>query len=708
MRIEKRGITRQLASFAFCAALGGSATMAGCTDDAPSVVLHGDASADDAAASIDAADGAAAPTDATGCGPAEQSCAGACVDVATDVTNCGACGTSCPDGDVCSVGQCALTCGGGTVKCGATCNDPKTDPSNCGGCGVLCGAGQVCSAGQCALSCGGATTMCGAACVDEKLDPAHCGGCGEICKAGQVCSNSTCQSACTSGLTTCGADAGAPYCANAQTDNANCGGCGITCAAGTACSSGHCGTSCGAGETMCTPDAGAAYCASVGSDNVNCGACGVVCGAGTACSSGHCGTTCGGNETMCTPDAGAAQCADLQSDPGNCGTCGTICASDACQAGECIVTPCGDGVIELALGETCDDGNHVNGDGCSSSCHVEPFVTVAPVKVSAALSCTTSVANAARKIAVDSSGTIYAGMTCGTDAYIVVSKDRGATFSTPLDLSADLPSAPVTISQVALATGPTGVGYLGLMASTGKVYLKVTTDFGATWGAASLVGTATSTTAGLSLQSFNNDIYIGFATAGGVTVAANHARGVGTFATTPVTISIAYFDLVFDVTDGTVAVCADTPSFHIRASSDEGVTFAAEVNPPGSEFYSDWAIGNGNIYVSGTSGGGAAQLFVIPTSALATSSSVSGLPVVTAAQTRSVAADAAGNAFVASQLNAGGVQLDRLKFGGTSFDTPRAISATGGSPIAAPLPGSGGAAVAYTDGTSVWVTIQAY
>ncbi len=35
---------------------------------------------------------------------------------------------------------------------------------------------------------------------------------------------------------------------------------------------------------------------------------------------------------------------------------------------------CGNGVLEPALGEECDDGNHVSGDGCSADCRVESDV----------------------------------------------------------------------------------------------------------------------------------------------------------------------------------------------------------------------------------------------------------------------------------------------------------------------------------------------
>nr|MBA4405106.1 hypothetical protein [Nanoarchaeum sp.] len=48
------------------------------------------------------------------------------------------------------------------------------------------------------------------------------------------------------------------------------------------------------------------------------------------------------------------------------------CGGDACVEGICggIVTPvCGNNITES--GETCDDGNLINGDGCSSSCQTE-------------------------------------------------------------------------------------------------------------------------------------------------------------------------------------------------------------------------------------------------------------------------------------------------------------------------------------------------
>ena len=56
---------------------------------------------------------------------------------------------------------------------------------------------------------------------------------------------------------------------------------------------------------------------------------------------------------------------------------GNNCTEDVCQGGACQNNPipgcgapiCGNGVIEV--GETCDDGNTNNGDGCSNTCQTE-------------------------------------------------------------------------------------------------------------------------------------------------------------------------------------------------------------------------------------------------------------------------------------------------------------------------------------------------
>ena len=80
----------------------------------------------------------------------------------------------------------------GTTDCTGTCRDLQTDLYNCGACGTVCPAGQICSMGMCQLSCGGGTTNCTGVCRDTQTDLNHCGMCGNVCPSNQQCNNSMC------------------------------------------------------------------------------------------------------------------------------------------------------------------------------------------------------------------------------------------------------------------------------------------------------------------------------------------------------------------------------------------------------------------------------------------------------------------------------------------------------------------------------------
>ncbi len=109
-------------------------------------------------------------TPAIGCAPGQTFCGseafgdlppiGLCVDLTSDVGNCGACNRTCPGGvnAVCNFGACEFSCGDGTANCNGDLTDgceinTKSDPKNCGGCGVTCDvwAGQACVQGQCVV-----------------------------------------------------------------------------------------------------------------------------------------------------------------------------------------------------------------------------------------------------------------------------------------------------------------------------------------------------------------------------------------------------------------------------------------------------------------------------------------------------------------------------------------------------------------------------
>ncbi len=238
-----------------------------------------------------------------------------------------------------------VSCGTKSALCGDTCVSLQNDNANCGACGTACTTGQVCSQGKCGTTCGGGTKLCGSSCVETDVDPANCGACGTKCSASEVCSAGKCGTTCAGGQTLCGGDGGASYCANTQSDNANCGGCGTTCGTGQVCQQGVCSNACAASDggvqTLCAPDGGTTYCANTTSDNANCGACGVTCGSGQVCQNGACSNGCaasdGGVQSLCVPDGGSPYCANTVNDSANCGSCGNACGTGkTCVGGACV------------------------------------------------------------------------------------------------------------------------------------------------------------------------------------------------------------------------------------------------------------------------------------------------------------------------------------------------------------------------------------
>lgn len=138
------------------------------------------------------------------CGATQAMCNKACVDLKTDIANCGKCGTTCGgDGGVvmgggmwaCVMGACQIVCPAPKVECGGACVDTKIDNDNCGMCGTACAMGtEQCVEGMC---CKTGEVVCSMMCTNTKGDPNNCGMCGKMCTGNTpVCVNGTCQAGC--------------------------------------------------------------------------------------------------------------------------------------------------------------------------------------------------------------------------------------------------------------------------------------------------------------------------------------------------------------------------------------------------------------------------------------------------------------------------------------------------------------------------------
>jgi len=109
-----------------------------------------------------------------------------CVDLASDVNNCGACGNICPVSATCEAGECV--CSVGETLCSGSCVDQQTNVDNCGSCGYICplllNGTPSCAAGTCVPLCNPGWANCdtGYNCFTHLLDdPMNCGSCGNVC-----------------------------------------------------------------------------------------------------------------------------------------------------------------------------------------------------------------------------------------------------------------------------------------------------------------------------------------------------------------------------------------------------------------------------------------------------------------------------------------------------------------------------------------------
>ncbi len=133
---------------------------------------------------------------------------------------------------------------------------------------------------------------------------------------------------------------------------------------------------------------------------------GEACDDGNTVSGDGCSSTCTVEPGYTCPDVNGSGGPCVKAKPNTCGD-GIVSGTEQCDDGNttsgdgcsstCQVEPgwtcptpgaackkiefCGDGVVDLDIGEQCDDGNTVSGDGCSALCRLEPnYVCPTPGK----------------------------------------------------------------------------------------------------------------------------------------------------------------------------------------------------------------------------------------------------------------------------------------------------------------------------------------
>lgn len=131
--------------------------------------------------------------DGTPCGTGGTCCGSFCLQTASDVLNCGACGNVCSttnDTPTCAAGKCTFTCASGFAHCGPPdantgCETNIRTANDCGSCGASCtkvvnANGVACGTTSCTY------TTCQQGHVDADKNPANgceadCGGKGKTC-----------------------------------------------------------------------------------------------------------------------------------------------------------------------------------------------------------------------------------------------------------------------------------------------------------------------------------------------------------------------------------------------------------------------------------------------------------------------------------------------------------------------------------------------
>ncbi len=236
---------------------------------------------------------------ATNYGNCDNNPANGCeTDTRSSGAHCGACGRACAAGNICSNGTCVLSCPPGQTVCAGACVDLNTNVNHCRACGNVCTAGAHqtagCASGTCVRRCEDNYADCDNSpangCeVHLPTDSTHCGECRVSCEnppnAAGYCDNGTCGYLCQRTYGDCDGNSSNGCEAAFETSMAHCGGCNQVCPAAStlrlhltasACTEGRCMLTCDTNWADCDNDVSNG-CEQSLFDTTHCGSCNNVC-----------------------------------------------------------------------------------------------------------------------------------------------------------------------------------------------------------------------------------------------------------------------------------------------------------------------------------------------------------------------------------------------------------------------------------------------
>jgi hypothetical protein len=302
-------------------------------------------------------------------GPTSSCCGGACIDIAKDVLNCGACGNPCPavsNGQpACTNGACVVgICNTNFADCDKSPADGceanlGSDTMNCGACGTVCmpgpNAGAMCSGGKCSSLCLPGWSDCNGdpkdGCeVNTDANPNNCGGCGKAClppaHATGACDGGKCAYRCALNFGDCDGNVANGCETDVSKDPNNCGHCANVCpvrpnAQAAQCTAGQCTNVCNKGYGDCDGNLNNGCESDTSKDMANCGGCGMLCNTlntqSAVCAGSTCTLVCKMGFSDCDMDSTTGCEAQLSRDSKNCGACGNVCPMNTpfCSKGQC-------------------------------------------------------------------------------------------------------------------------------------------------------------------------------------------------------------------------------------------------------------------------------------------------------------------------------------------------------------------------------------